>query len=58
MTVVVDTNVLIEPFQPKANAEAVQRVWAWDRDWRLPPLWVCEFLVPLVFGINAFAAKT
>jgi predicted nucleic acid-binding protein len=43
LTVVVDTNVLIELFLPTQNEEAVQRLWAFDRDWRLPPLWVCEF---------------
>ena len=43
MSVVVDTNVLIELFLPTQNAEAVQRLWAIDPDWRLPSLWVCEF---------------
>lgn len=40
---VADTNVLIELFQPTANAEAVQGVWAWDQDWQLPGLWIPEF---------------
>ena len=40
---VADTNVLIELFQPTANAEAVQAVWASDQDWHLPGLWIPEF---------------
>lgn len=40
---VADTNVLIELFQPTANAEAVQGVWARDQDWHLPGLWIPEF---------------
>lgn len=40
---VADTNVLIELFQPTANAGAVQGVWAWDPNWHLPGLWVPEF---------------
>lgn len=43
MTVVADTNVLIELFQPTVNADAVECLWALDQDWRLPPLWICEF---------------
>ena len=43
MTVVVDTNVLIELFLPGSNAEAVACWWIADADWRLPGLWVCEF---------------
>ena len=43
MTVVVDTNVLIELFLPSSNAEAVAFWWIADADWRLPRLWVCEF---------------
>jgi predicted nucleic acid-binding protein len=40
---VADTNVLIELFQPTANAEAVQGIWTWDQDWHLPSLWIPEF---------------
>ena len=40
---VADTNVLIELFQPTANAEAVLAVWASDQDWHLPGLWIPEF---------------
>lgn len=43
MTVVADTNVLIELFLPSANAEAVQFWRAADKDWRLASLWICEF---------------
>jgi len=40
---VADSNVLIELFQPTANAEAVQGIWDWDQDWQLPGLWIPEF---------------
>jgi len=40
---VADRNVLIELFQPTANAEAVQCIWDWDQDWQLPGLWIPEF---------------
>lgn len=43
MTVVVDTNVLIQLYIPGANAEAVQAWWIGDPDWRLPSLWLFEF---------------
>ena len=43
MTVVVDTNVLIELFLPSTNAEAVALWWIAEPDWQLPGLWVCEF---------------
>jgi predicted nucleic acid-binding protein len=43
LTVVVDTNVLVELFLPSANAEAVACWRIADPDWRLPGLWVCEF---------------
>ena len=36
LTVVVDTNVLIELFLPTQNSDVVQRLWDADRDWRLP----------------------
>ena len=38
LTVVVDTNVLIELFLPTQNGDVVQRLWDADRDWRLPQL--------------------
>ena len=38
LTVVVDTNVLIELFLPTQNGDVVQRLWDADRDWRLPVL--------------------
>lgn len=43
MSVVVDTNVLIELFQPTQNAKAVQALWTAEPDWWLPALWICEF---------------
>jgi predicted nucleic acid-binding protein len=43
LTLVADTNVLIELFLPAANSESVELWWAAEPDWRLPSLWVCEF---------------
>lgn len=43
MTVVADTNVLVELFLPTTNSDAVQLWREAEPDWRLPPLWVCEF---------------
>ena len=43
MTIVADTNVLIELFLPTTNADSVQHWRAVDKDWRLPSLWICEF---------------
>lgn len=43
MTIVVDTNVLIELYLPSDQAPAVQAWWKADDDWRLPSLWSCEF---------------
>lgn len=42
MTIVADTNVLIELFLPTTNADSVQHWRAVDKDWRLPSLWICE----------------
>ncbi len=43
MTIVVDTNVLVELYLPGNNAEAVECWRIADSDWRLPGLWICEF---------------
>jgi predicted nucleic acid-binding protein len=43
LSVVVDTNVLIELFLPTQNAKAVQALWTAEPDWWLPALWICEF---------------
>jgi predicted nucleic acid-binding protein len=43
LSVVVDTNVLIELFLPTQNAQAVQALWTVEPDWWLPALWICEF---------------
>jgi hypothetical protein len=43
LTLVADTNVLIELFLPTTNADSVQHWRAVDKDWRLPSLWICEF---------------
>ena len=42
MTIVADTNFLIELFLPTTNADSVQHWRAVDKDWRLPSLWICE----------------
>ncbi len=41
MSVVVDTNVLIELFLPTQNAQAVQDLWTGETEWWLPALWIC-----------------
>jgi predicted nucleic acid-binding protein len=43
LTVVADTNVLVELFLPAVHGEAVQLWRLADGDWRLPSLWICEF---------------
>ena len=63
MTLVADTNVLIELFLPGASAEAVELCLDRDGDWRLPGLWIPEFRhillkylrAGLVFGGDALA---